>query len=313
MTNENNRSIKLGAFVLTGMILLLGGLYLIGTQRDLFSRTLTVLARFTEVGGLRTGDNVRYAGIDVGTVKEVRILSDTVVVVAMLVRTEDARHIRTDALARISSDGLMGSKLVCLEAGNGTGTPIVEGTELRSLQGLDTDDMLRTLGRSNDNLMAITNDLRTLTHGLNAPGGLADLFQDSLLVQDLRMAVTNAARTAAHARALAARVDHLAMDLQAGRGALGAVLSDTTTERQVRNLLAALQQASAELERFTDGLQQPGGLGHLLVGDTVIAQELRRVTANLDTGSATLREDLRALQRNWFFRRYFKEKEKQGH
>lgn len=318
MASENTRSIKLGAFVLVGLILLLGGLYLLGTKRDLFSHTLTVSARFTEVNGLRTGDNVRYAGIDVGTVKGIRILSDTVVLVTMLVRADEARHIRTDAVARIASDGLMGSKLVALEAGDGSGGPIAEGAELHSRHGLDTDAMLRTLSRSNDNLVAITTDLRALTHGLNAEGGLPALFKDTVLVQDVRAAVADAAATAANARDLTARVDRLVQGLQAGQGALGALLADTATDRRFRDLVTALQQAagpllhaSAELDRFTTGLHAPGGLGHVLVDDTAVTQGLRRVVANLDTSSATLNEDLRALQRNWFFRRYFKEKEKE--
>lgn len=320
MTSENTRSIKVGAFVLAGLALLLGGLYLLGTKRDLFSRTLTASARFTEVSGLRTGDNVRYAGIDVGTVKEVSILTDTVVVVTMLILTDEARHIRTDAMARISSDGLMGSKLVSLEPGNGPGAPITEGTELRSLHGLDPDAMLRTLSRSNDNLVDITTDLRTLTHGLNADRGLPALLHDTVLVKNLRAAVADAAGTAANARDLTARVDRMVQDLQAGQGALGTLLTDPTTDQQVRDLITALQQASVplvhastELERFTTGLRAPGGLGQLLVDDTTVTHELRRVTANLDTSSATLSEDLRALQRNWFFRRYFKEKEKAKH
>lgn len=315
MASENTRSIKLGAFVLVGLVLLLGGLYLLGTERDLFRRTLTVSARFTEVSGLRAGDNVRYAGIDVGTVKELRMLSDTAVRVTMLIRTEEARHIRTDAVARITSDGLMGSKLVALEAGDGSGPPIADGAELRSVQGLDTDALLRTLGRSNDNLVAITTDLRALTHGLRADEGLLALLKDSVVAQDVRRALADAAATAANARDLTARVDRLVQGLQAGQGPLGTLLADPTAEQQLRDLLTALQEASgplvhaaAELDRFTTGLQAPGGTGDLLVNDTAFAQGLRRVVANLDTSSATLNEDLRALQRNWFFRRYFKEK-----
>lgn len=43
---------------------------------------------------------------------------------------------------------------------------------------------------------------------------------------------------------------------------------------------------------------------------TTVAVDVERVIANLDTSSATITEDLRALQRNWFLREYFKEKEK---
>ena len=66
-----------------------------------------------------------------------------------------------------------------------------------------------------------------------------------------------------------------------------------------------------ELSRFAEGLNKQGGLGHTLTRDTAVVSNVKRVIANLDTSSATLTEDLRALQRNWFFRKYFKEKEKE--
>src|SRR5436190_5651134 len=167
MAEEKGNNIKLGIFVLAGTAILVLGLYLLGTKRDLFSRTLDVTAHFREVNGLRTGNNVRYAGIDVGTVEEITIVNDTDVVVDMMIQVHAATHIRTTALASIASDGLMGNKLVNIEPGEGTGEPLSDGAVLGNAPGLDTDAMLRTLNTSNDNLVAITSDLRELTGKLN--------------------------------------------------------------------------------------------------------------------------------------------------
>lgn len=65
-----------------------------------------------------------------------------------------------------------------------------------------------------------------------------------------------------------------------------------------------------ELGRFAGGLTSEGGLGRTLTRDTAVVADVKRPIANLDTSAATLSEDLRALQRNWFFRKYFKEKER---
>jgi sporulation protein YlmC with PRC-barrel domain len=99
MANESTNTLKLGIFVLAGTAVLVLGLYLLGAKRDLFSRTLDVSAEFKQVNGLRVGNNVRYAGIDVGTVQDITIMSDTLVVVQMMIRRDDAAHIRTDAVA----------------------------------------------------------------------------------------------------------------------------------------------------------------------------------------------------------------------
>ncbi len=317
MAAERVNNLKLGIFVLAGTVVLVLSLYLLGLKRDLFSRTMDVSARFDEVSGLRTGNNVRYAGIDVGTVEAITIVNDTEVVVDMLIRLDAATHIRTNAMARIASDGLMGNQLVSIEPGEGSGPPLVDGTVLRSIKGLDTDAMLRTLNSSNDNLVTITNDLRELTHRMNTEKGPLSLLSDTSVAGDVRTALHEMVDAAGNAREITARVNELVRDLQAGKGALGALVSDPAAEQQVRELLGtlasvsdSLSRVSGDISRFSQGLSAPGGLGHTLTRDTAVVADVKRVVANLDTSSATLSEDLRALQRNWFFRRYFREKEK---
>ena len=69
--------IRLGMFVLGGTLVLAVALYLLGSKRNLFSSTITVEATFHQVSGLRPGNNVRYMGINVGTVEKIIIASDT--------------------------------------------------------------------------------------------------------------------------------------------------------------------------------------------------------------------------------------------
>ncbi|MFZ1687870.1 MAG: MlaD family protein [Flavobacteriales bacterium] len=319
MANERTNIFKLGVFVLTGVTLLVLGLYLLGAKRDLFSRTLDVTAEFKEVNGLRAGSNVRYAGINVGTVVDITIASDTVVLVEMMIRRKDAAFVRTDAIAEIASDGLMGNKLVNIIPGDGSGGPLADGDVLKSSPGLDTDAMLRTLGTSNENLVAITGDLRALAQRLNSENGLLTLLTDTALVVDVHGMFADVRGAAANAREITQRANEVVRSLQAGEGALGMLVSDPAAEQQVRQVLGNLQHVSDsmavvahELSRFAAGLNKQGGLGHTLTRDTAVVVDVKRVIANLDTSSATLTEDLRALQRNWFFRKYFKEKGKEG-
>lgn len=320
MAQERSSNIKLGLFVLAGTAVLVLGLYMLGSERDLFSRTIDVVVRFREVNGLRTGNNVRYVGIDVGTVGGISIIGDTLVEVVLNIRKDDADHIRRNAIARIASDGLMGNKLVGIEPADTTDGSVpflADGDTLRTAPGLDTDAMLRSLGRSNDNVVAITSDLRALTRKLNSDRGLLRVLGDSTLVTDITMTMHEVRNAATNARVLTERVNDVVRGLQEGRGALGALATDTTVDRQVRALVTELEHVSDSLAgvadrlgRFSAGLDRAGGLGHALTRDTALVTDVKRVIANLDTSSSTLTEDLRALQRNWFFRRYFKEKRK---
>lgn len=317
IASERISNIKLGLFVLAGTALLMLGLYMLGSKRNMFSRTIGVVARFEGVSGLRSGNNVRYAGIDVGTVERITITNDTLVEVVMRIRRDAAAHIRVDAVARIASDGLMGNKIVDLEPGAGLAPVITDGDTLATGQGVDTDAMLRSLSRSNDNVVAITNDLRDLTRRLGEDRGVLHLLTDSALATDVVGAVNEVRNAASNARLLTERANAVVLDLQHGSGALGVLTADTAADGQVRRLLRNLAMVSDSLMRisehigdFSSGLDRPGSMGHALSRDTALVNDVKRVIANLDTSSATLTEDLRALQRNWFFRRYFREKER---
>lgn len=310
---------KLGALVLVGTTVLVIGLYLLGNKRDMFSRNVTVEAMFSEVSGLREGNNVRYAGINVGTVKEMEITSDTSVIVRMILREEAARHIRTSAVARIASDGLMGNKLVNLEPGDLPGEPLTDGSRLQVGRGIDTDAMLRTLSGSNDNLAAITMDLRDITRRLNDSSGLLGLLNDTLVSADVKVFIHELRSAAASARSVSGRVDRLVSGLEDGQGAIGALVSDTVAEREVRDLIRGLHQAgdsltaiTGELGHFSRTLNDPHGTIHLLSRDPAATRDVQRIIANLDSSSATLNEDLKALQESFLLRRYFKKKERKG-
>jgi len=309
--------LRLGLFVLAGTIVLALGLYLLGSKRNLFSSTITVEGTFRQVNGLRPGNNVRYMGINVGTVEHISIGNDTAVRVEMAIRADDAAHIRDNVMATIGSDGLMGNRLVELVPTNSEGAPIADGTVLRTSVPLDTDVMLKTLDRTNDNLAVITDEVRILATKLNTPGNAVDLLSDTLLAADLAMALTELREAASNARAATQGIDDMLGDVRSGKGVIGALLSDPAAETQVRTMLKnlehvsdSLQAATADLSRFSGALNKPGGLAYTLVADTAFAKDVRNTVVRLDTGAALLNEDLRALQRNWFFRKYFKEKEK---
>ncbi len=317
MSKETGNYTRLGLFVLAGTAVLIVGLYLLGSKRNLFTSSVHITATFHEVAGLRPGNNVRYAGINVGTVERITILNDTAVLVELSIRSEEAEHIRTSALASIGSDGLMGNKLVSIDAGAGGGGPVVEGTALRTREALDTELMMRTLGRTNENLALITDDLRMLSARLNDPDNVIGMLADTSLAYALRQALYDLQASAGNAYALTAGVNSLVLDAQHGEGALGVLISDRNAEQDMRRMLGDLRMAAdtlgiaiGRISDFSNSLDQGPGLAHAVVRDSVMANDVRRMISRLDTSTVLLNEDLRALQSNWFFRRYFKDQEK---
>src|SRR2546421_11459129 len=126
------RAIGVGAFVVGGLLLFSVGLFLIGDRRMFFNKTFEVRSQFSRISGLQTGAKVRVAGLDAGEVTEIHVPvgPSAKFVVVMKVREDVRPIIRTDSVASIQNDGLVGNKFVQIEAGTdaapagaGKGTP----------------------------------------------------------------------------------------------------------------------------------------------------------------------------------------------
>jgi phospholipid/cholesterol/gamma-HCH transport system substrate-binding protein len=118
MTQNSNYKYKLGMFVVIGLAVFIVTIYFIGKCKYMFGSTVLLNAKFKNVSGLKEGNNVRFSGIDVGTVKSIEFVSDSAVVVNFIVQKEVQKFIKVDANASIGSDGLMGDKVLTISPGS---------------------------------------------------------------------------------------------------------------------------------------------------------------------------------------------------
>ncbi|MFM7902274.1 MAG: MlaD family protein [Bacteroidota bacterium] len=139
MNKTTPSNIRLGLFVTIGTLVLVVALYLIGSNQSMFGSTIRISAQFYNVNGLMQGNNVRYAGIDIGTVDKIKIENDSSVTVYMLIEKKHSQYIKKNALAAIGTDGLMGNKLVNINPGRGSSEPVVDGDMIASLKPVETD------------------------------------------------------------------------------------------------------------------------------------------------------------------------------
>ena len=122
------RAVLVGAFVLGGLVLFSIGLFLIGNRRMLFADNFDVRSQFAEVAGLQPGAKVRVAGMDAGEVREIHVPTGprAKFQVVMRVRSDLHQVIRTDSVASIQNDGLVGNKFVQIEAGTDAAPVVAE-------------------------------------------------------------------------------------------------------------------------------------------------------------------------------------------
>lgn len=192
MPKEKNYKWKLGIFAVAALVVAIGGIYYVGKQKNRFGSTLRISSQFSSVSGLKTGSNVRLGGIDVGTVDDIHLTTDTTVQVDMIIQTRVRKFIRKDAKASISSDGLMGDKVIVIAAGT-PGSPIVKnGDALGSVKPIETDAIMSSLKTSADNAAIITGNLAEIsTRITNGRGALGKLLHDTSLSTNLSATMKN--------------------------------------------------------------------------------------------------------------------------
>ena len=322
MTTKKWDTMRLGAFVLGGAAVLIFSLFMVGRNTNMFQASYRLSAIFRNVGGLRQGNNVRFNGIEVGTVREVRIQDDTTVIVNMTIVREMKGIIRKDAICSIGTDGLIGNRVVNIKPSGSTENFATDGDRLATHENSSTDEMMATLSQSNRNIAEITEKLKITVDRINGSAGLWKVLNDTTIGIDLKRSLAHIQRAAGHAEDLTRGLDEIVSDVKAGKGTAGMLLRDSAIGQDIGRTVSELKAVSLQAEQLAiklDGMaagldkdiRQGKGTLNLLLRDTTFAGHLQRSMVNVEKGTADFDEDMKALQQNFLFRGYFRKKEKE--
>lgn len=265
------------------------------------------------------GNNVRYSGINVGTVEDIVMENDSTIRVYMNIGEKMQRHIKDNAVAMIGSDGLVGSMLINILPGRGAGKPIEEGDEINSFSRITTQDMLTTLNVTNENAALLTADLLEVTQALrNGSGVLGRLLYDSVMARNLQQSFYNLNKSTAKSEEAISRLNTMIRDWEVEQSTLSLLMDDREFAEQIRHVAANLDSSGQEIRELTGrlnnlvgGLQEGDGTLGMLLRDTVMASEIRHGLKHLDSGLVKFDQNMEALKHNWLTRGYFKKIERQ--
>jgi len=321
MAKQTFNNIKLGLFILAGLLLLIIGLYLIGRDSNLFSRNYTLHVQFAHVQGLTPGNNVRYAGIQVGTVKKIKLVNDTLIDVSMIIEKRMLQFIRVNDLVSISTDGLMGNKMLQITAAKDGSAFAADGDMLKSKTVLNVDEMLVVLNKSNQNIAVISEELKTAVIRLNNSEALWNILNNKLLPEQLLASAANIRSATAKTNVLAGDLQTIIAGVKEGKGTMGQLLSDTAI---AYHLTAAIDKIKTvgdhadslanELNALTRSVKSDVNNGkgtiHALLKDSLLVQKLNNSLQHIEKGTEGFNQNMEALKSNFLFRGYFRKLEK---
>jgi phospholipid/cholesterol/gamma-HCH transport system substrate-binding protein len=320
MKNTSSQKFRLGLFVILGTILFVAGVYLIGQRQDMFKKTFTISAYFQNVNGLQKGNNVRYAGIDIGVVKDITMLNDSTIKIDMTIDEKIIVHIKKNAIATIGSDGLVGNMIINIVPGKGSSELISNGDTIESYSKIGADDILSTLSVSTENAAILTSDLLKITTAmLEGKGTVGLLLNDTIMARDLKQSVNNlkmASRGATHT------INELSSIISAIKTnddtVLGMILNDTISGQKLKSVVVNLETSSKEIERVlsnintvVDDFSSSAGTYNYIVSDTTLVNSLKSTLNNINEGTDKFNQNMEALKHNWLTRGYFKKLERQ--
>lgn len=324
-TESTKRSVVVGIFVLLGIVIFLAGVFVLGGQQKRFTRSIRLMTVFKDVGGLKVGNNVWFSGVKIGTVKRISFVANAQVEVDLSIEQSSQEYIRKDASASISSDGLIGNKIVVITGGTTSHPNVEDNDQLKTAEALSSDQILATLQENNNNLLRVTNDFKELVGNLRrGKGTVGAVLTDSMVAENFKKAMRNLERASDNTVKMTGSVSQFAAKLNRPGTLANELVTDTTVFRrlsrsatQLENVassanktIGTLDKTTTNLNRASEKLNNTNSPLGVLLTDQETATNLRTTLRNLSQGTAVLNEDLKAAQSNFLLRGFFKKQAK---
>ncbi|ALR31011.1 hypothetical protein ATE47_10940 [Chryseobacterium sp. IHB B 17019] len=282
MSNESSNNWKLGIFVTAGILLFITAIYFIGVNRNLFGSNFVLRSEFKNVSGLKQGSNVRLSGINIGTVNTIDFVSDSLVVVKLLIRKDVQKYIKTDAVASIASDGLMGDKILIISPGTTSTTIVKDNDMIVSYKTIEIDDLFSSVKQSADNAKAITDELVKFSAKMNNKNSLLTKIMTD---KDFASRID---RTIENLQISAQELAKFTPILNNKNGTVAKIFTDKKWSNNIESSITNLQNSSHEISIFTTKLNDKNNVLSQLSSNDTLAISIEKTVRNLEKSSDDL-------------------------
>ncbi|GAA4296216.1 hypothetical protein GCM10023163_15960 [Aestuariibaculum suncheonense] len=285
----------------------------------MFVKTFTISANFTNVNGLMQGNNVRYSGINIGTVKTIFMINDSTINVNMAIDEKMVQHIKKDAIATIGTDGLVGNMIVNIIPGKGDADMISSGDVIETYTKIGTSEMLNTLNVTNENAALLTVKLLNIANDISSSKGtLGMLINDTLVASNLKQTVNELRIMSLEANNSMKALSSIINSVNFDESVAGKLLGDSVEAQKVSAVLTNLETSTEDIkavinnlnETITDYKTSNGAINYLF-NDEEFVKNLEQSIKNINEGTDNFNQNMEALKHNFLTRGYFRKLERQ--
>lgn len=316
------RTVIVGIFILLGVTIFAVGILVLGGQRKSFVQSVHVKAIFHDIGGLSKGDNVWYSGVKVGTIKSVTFINHSEIEILMNIDKASRQFIHKDAKAKISSDGLVGNKIIALAGGSANVPAIEDGDIIKVETSISTDEIMNTLQVNNKSLVEITSNLKAITGKImKGEGSIGKLVNDDAIYNDLQSTMATLRKTAANTEMLTEGLAGYTAKLHSKGTLANDLVTDTLVFQKLRATVSQMENIAQGVDSVVlnlrdasvgvkDNLRSPNSPAGVLLNDQKTAASLKQTISNLESSTEKLDANMEALQHNFLLRGFFRKQAK---
>ena len=190
--HTTNFKVRLGLFIAGGLMIFIVAVFIIGRQKNLFVPVYRLTTTFYNVSGLEVGNNIRFSGINVGTVDNIKIINDSTVQVDMLIQKNVQKFIKEDCEAAIGSAGLIGDRILIITQGSSNASLAKDGQQILSKEPVEPDAIISSLQVTANNAAIVSYQLAEIMTKVNSGSGtLGRFIQDSTIAENINQTIVN--------------------------------------------------------------------------------------------------------------------------
>ena len=237
---------KVGAFLAIGLFVLLGSIFMLGSNKSYFQDVFKIRAYFDSVQGLNKGSVVSLSGVKVGNVEAINFDGvKNLVEVVIRIDSEFKNKIRKDSRLELRTQGALGDKFLFISPGTNISEFLQNNDEVSADYGNDILSIINKRGSEGEKVFDVINEVHQLLKSINAQNKVPQLISrldtaaGNLSEVSQRLNTTlkngNLDRSMTKLEKIVDKVDR-------GEGTLGALINDRSIHERIKSILGAGQK-----------------------------------------------------------------------
>jgi phospholipid/cholesterol/gamma-HCH transport system substrate-binding protein len=280
--NTMQQTARVGLFFLLGVALVWVTFETLSDGKIFEEHTHTLIAGFNDLKQLKNGDEVRLAGVKIGSVQKTRLAGRRAEAVLEI---DPKVPIAVDATASIVMSGLIGGNYISIDMGSSGAPSLQDGAEIRTVETADLNTLMTEIGGLGKQLQdslgsfskalngdskgggiiqkldklvtdnsarvdATMSNLQEITGKINrGDGTLGKLVNDPKLHDELLATVDEIKATATQAKAFVASAEAMMDQIKSGQGAIGTLVYDQKSADDIKASIANIKSVSDKLAK----------------------------------------------------------------